>query len=76
MRYLPFVLGCAGVVAAMSTPVHAQNYPWCLIYGGEGGGAKNCGFTTFQQCMATSAGGSDFCMKNDWYKPPAPARRR
>ena len=52
MKYLSFVLGCFGVVAGMTTPVRAQNYPWCVIYGGDGGGATNCGFTTHEQCMA------------------------
>jgi len=75
MRYLTFVLGCVGVVAGVTTPVHAQNYPWCVVYGGRGGGAQNCGFTTYEQCMATAAGGSDFCIRNDWYKPPSASRR-
>jgi hypothetical protein len=76
MRYLPFVLGCIGLIAAMTTPVHAQDYPWCVIYGGGGGGAKNCGFTTYQQCMAATAGGSDFCIRNNWYTGPTSSRRR
>ena len=76
MRYWSFVLVCIGVVAMMTTPVRAQNYPWCLIYGGDGGGATNCGFTTFAQCMATSAGGSDICIRNNWYQPPAPSASR
>ena len=75
MRNLMFVLGYVGVVAGMITPVHAQNYPWCVVYGGRGGGAQNCGFSTYEQCMATAAGGSDFCIRNDWYKPPAASRR-
>lgn len=75
MRYV-FVLVCLGAVSAMTTPAHAQNYPWCVIYGGDGGGATNCGFSTYQQCMATAAGGSDFCVRNDWYKPPQPAASR
>ena len=76
MRYLSFVLACIGLVAVMATPVHAQNYPWCLIYGGDGGGAQNCGFSTYQQCLATSAGGSDICIRNNWYQPPAGSSRR
>jgi hypothetical protein len=78
MRYLPFLLGCVGVlgvVAGINTPAHAQNYPWCVIYGGGGGGAKNCGFTTYEQCMAATAGGSDFCVRNYSYSPATPSRR-
>lgn len=76
MKHLSFVLGCVGAVAVMTTPVRAQNYPWCVIYGGGGGGATNCGFTTYAQCMATAAGGSDFCVRNNWYEPPTTPRRR
>lgn len=76
MKYVSFVLGCVGVVAGMNTPVRAQNYPWCVIYGGDGGGAMNCGFTTYEQCTATAGGSSSFCVRNDWYKPPAPIGRQ
>ena len=39
------------VVATMlATDAKAENYPWCAIYKG---GGTNCGFTTFQQCLAT-----------------------
>ena len=31
-------------------------YPWCAEYGGRSFGAENCGFVTFQQCLATIAG--------------------
>jgi Protein of unknown function (DUF3551) len=34
----------------LATAAKAQNYPWCAIYKA---GAMNCGFTTFQQCLAT-----------------------
>ena len=34
-------------------------YPWCAQYAGGGdggGGARNCGFWTYEQCMATVSG--------------------
>jgi Protein of unknown function (DUF3551) len=31
-------------------------YPWCANYGGRFGGASNCGFSTWNQCMATVSG--------------------
>jgi Protein of unknown function (DUF3551) len=50
---------------------HAQtNYPWCARYGNGTGGGMNCGFTTFEQCLATVHGIGGFCEKNDWYRPP------
>jgi hypothetical protein len=54
--------------AALGTPAAAQNYPWCAQYSGLGG--TNCGFTTFQQCMATLAGMGGFCNANTQYVPP------
>jgi hypothetical protein len=59
----------------------AQNYPWCAYYGGVmGGGGTNCGFTTFQQCLATISGIGGSCEPNTQYVPPtgphAPAHRR
>ncbi len=61
-----------GVASAMSSPAEAQNYPWCAYYGaGEGGGGgENCGFTTFEQCMATISGMGGFCDRNTQYVPP------
>jgi hypothetical protein len=49
-------------VVGIGTPAEAQNYPWCAYYsGGGGGGGTNCGFTTFEQCMATARGLGSNC---------------
>jgi hypothetical protein len=41
------------------------------------GGATNCGFTTFQQCLATVSGiGGFFCEPNTQYRPPPGPHRR
>ena len=50
---------------------HAQNYPWCAQYSMGFGGAMNCGFVSFAQCMATVQGMGGFCMENNTYEPPA-----
>jgi hypothetical protein len=70
------ILAVAGAIAgAISTPAQAQNYPWCAYYGGMmGGGGTNCGFTTFEQCMATVSGIGGFCDRNTQYVPPAGPR--
>jgi homoserine O-acetyltransferase len=36
-------------------------YPWCANYGKSMAGAPSCGFTSFQQCLATIAGNGGFC---------------
>jgi Protein of unknown function (DUF3551) len=72
---------CAAAIAAatsvLGAPAHAQNYPWCAKYsGGPLGGASNCGFVSFQQCMATVTGIGGFCVRNTLYQSTAPHARR
>jgi hypothetical protein len=51
-------------------------YPWCAEYsGGRGGGGTNCGFSTWNQCMATVSGIGGFCVRNQFYNPGRPVRR-
>ena len=59
MKIVLSLLGLLIMTSAIGTPApaYAQNYPWCAYYSGRGfGGATNCGFTSFQQCMATVSG--------------------
>jgi Protein of unknown function (DUF3551) len=65
------ILACA---AAMSAPAQAQNYPWCAYYSGSRGGAENCGFSTYEQCMATVSGIGGFCDRNTQYRGPGSRR--
>jgi hypothetical protein len=70
MRTLILIGAVIVAAAAMSLPAHAQNYPWCAQYGGRGmGGAMNCGFSTYRQCMADVSGIGGFCMRNNTYRP-------
>jgi hypothetical protein len=38
------------------------------------GGAMNCGFSTYAQCMEDVSGVGGFCIVNNRYVPPASAR--
>jgi Protein of unknown function (DUF3551) len=77
MKPVLCLLGALIVTTAMGTRAHAQNYPWCAYYSGRGlGGATNCGFTTFQQCLATVSGIGGFCQQNTQYRPPPGPHRR
>jgi len=67
MRHLPFLLGILVFVAATGTSAQAQNYPWCAQYAGAGGGATNCGFVSYAQCMQTLQGMGGFCVQNTQY---------
>jgi hypothetical protein len=71
------VVGLMAAMIMLPLPARAQNYPWCAHYsGGSMGGAMNCGFTTFEQCLETVRGIGGFCERNDWYHPEAAAPRR
>ena len=62
-------------LAAIATgaPAQAQNYPWCAYWAGTGG-ARNCGFVSFEQCMATARGAGASCQRNAGYEPNKPMR--
>jgi hypothetical protein len=70
MRLLLFILGICVTIVAIGMRAEAQNYPWCAIYGGFDDGGTNCGFTTFEQCMATARGLGSNCQPNTQYQPP------
>ena len=70
MKALIFAFGIFLAAGALCTPAQAQNYPWCAYYSGDGGGGENCGFTTFQQCLATLRGMGGFGNRNTQYVPP------
>ena len=68
------LLALAALAAASAfapPPAQAVEYPWCAQYGGRGGdGGRNCGFVSFEQCMATVSGIGGFCERNLFYKGP------
>jgi hypothetical protein len=83
MKYLLAVLGMLAATAV--TPAKAQNYPWCEYLGGgdAGGGGRNCGFISFEQCMESARGQGNDCRQNTQYVPPpgehpqaTPAKRK
>ena len=77
MRLLLFVAAIFAAVFGLEKPAEAQNYPWCAYYSGGRGGGENCGFITFQQCLATVSGIGGFCEPNTQFQsPPGPHPRR
>jgi len=71
MKFPLFALSVIAAAAVFTSAAEAQNYPWCLRmnFGDE---AVNCGFDSFEQCMASLSGGgaSGYCIQNNTYKPP------
>jgi hypothetical protein len=70
------LFGVLCVTAAIVTPAQAQNRPWCAFYDGRFGGATNCGFSTYEQCLATISGVGGSCGPNTMYVPPSGRHRR
>ena len=69
MRLSLFILGVFVAVACAEGPAEAQNYPWCAYYNFQHGGATNCGWVTFEQCLATVRGIGGSCGPNPIYQP-------
>ena len=73
-----FALAALAASQLLAPAASAETYyPWCARYGGDMGGASNCGFSTYEQCMATVSGIGGFCEKNLFYTGAAarPAKR-
>jgi Protein of unknown function (DUF3551) len=78
MRFWLFILAVLATTICIEKPVRAQNYPWCAYYD-VWQGATNCGFSTFQQCMATVSGVGGSCGPNPLYQAapgPYPSHSR
>ena len=71
MKRLSLLIGILVATAAMEMAAQAQNYPWCAQYAGAGGGATNCEFVSYAQCMQTLQGMGGFCVQNTQYVSPA-----
>ena len=74
------ILTMSAILAAFAllepTASHADPYKWCAQYSGLGGGGRNCGFVTLEQCRATVSGMGGFCEINTFYTgPEVPVRR-
>jgi Protein of unknown function (DUF3551) len=54
-------IGVFAAVVCFEKPAAAQNYAWCAYYDFGQDGATNCGFSTFQQCLATVSGVGGTC---------------
>jgi Protein of unknown function (DUF3551) len=72
-RILTALALCALGFTAGVEPASAEiTYPWCAQYNGGRGGGRNCGFWTYQQCMATVSGNGGYCETNAMYRGPQP----
>jgi Protein of unknown function (DUF3551) len=69
MRPILFAAAMMWAVSVVtSTDAMAQYYPWCSVYNDKG--SRNCGFVSFQQCMANVHGIGGVCELNPWAVKP------
>ena len=81
MRMTVLTLAALASTLLFGSSAHADPYRWCAVYGGDMGGASNCGFITIEQCRATISGIGGSCEPNLFYSGPdrdesRPAHRR
>jgi hypothetical protein len=76
MRLIFTAAAAAILLIGGESAANAQNYPWCAQYGWRGDGPRNCGFVSWQQCMATVQGIGGYCERNAMYVPNQPTRSR
>jgi hypothetical protein len=72
-----------GAVAAIdAAPAAAAGMPFCIKGCDFGGGAGDCSFSSYQQCLATAAGRDATCAANPYFsqnaelQPNRSSRRR
>jgi hypothetical protein len=70
MRKVSFVIAAALALTALSGR-EAAAAAYCAYSGGATGGWENCGFYTWEQCLANVSGMGGYCMRN----PHDPALR-
>ena len=75
MKTLSLALGIAIGFAGLAGRAEAHNYPWCAVLD-TGDASSNCGFVSFEQCLATVRGIGGTCMVNTTYSPVAIPRPR
>jgi hypothetical protein len=77
MRILLLILVVSAAGIYVDKPAQAQGGGWCayLNMGGHGG-ARNCGFATLQQCLATVSGIGGSCSPSPYYERPNYRRYR
>jgi hypothetical protein len=63
---LALLMCCAGSTISAS-PAAARDYPFCIQGCDFGGGAGDCIFTSYQQCLATASGRDATCAPNPYY---------
>jgi hypothetical protein len=76
------LIGLAVVIATVSADAPSSsaqesffNKQYCAIGGGgRGSGISDCGYNTWEQCLASASGLGKYCSENPFWKPEAGER--
>ena len=63
---LPTAATLIAATLLTATASQAATYRWCADYNGE---PRNCGFSTYAQCMEALSGNGGTCVENQAYQP-------
>ena len=74
LSVIAFAVGATATALLGTAPAHAQEYPWCVQYGGIDA-AINCGFASWERCMATRSGNGGYCYRNPFYREDSYAQQ-
>jgi hypothetical protein len=71
MRILLFVFVVLATGVGIEKPAEAQSGGWCAYFDeSAGGGDRQCGFVTLQQCLAEVRGVGGNCSPSPYYEAP------
>jgi Protein of unknown function (DUF3551) len=77
MRRAIWALMAIGAFAAMdAAPAAAGGMPFCIKGCDFGGGAGDCSFSSYQQCLATASGRDATCATNPYFSANAEMQPR
>jgi Protein of unknown function (DUF3551) len=72
MRNAVLALMAFGAACAIdAAPAAAKDYPYCIKGCDFGGGAGDCSFSSYQQCLATASGRDATCAANPYFNANA-----
>lgn len=65
------LMALGAACAADAAPAAAKDFPYCIKGCDFGGGAGDCSFSSYQQCLATAAGRDATCAANPYFSQNA-----
>jgi hypothetical protein len=76
LRLLLIIVSAFAAIICIEKSAEAQNGAWCAYYNTGDGGSRNCGFETFEQCLADVRGIGGNCSPSPYPQSPGAQTRR